>query len=220
MLEKAAEHKGLVTLLIVAVIMTAWSAIPPHEDKPHDYFTWFFELFFGFVGVGLLVLTYRRFRFSNLAYIAAALFFVILAIGARYTYSQAPIGFWIRDLFGWQRNHLDRLGHFMQGLTPAILIREFVLRLSDLKRSLILSWLTISAALAISAFYELVEWWTVVIFYPQEGPGWLGHQGDVWDAQWDMFMAFLGATVAAVLLARLHDRSMAAVGVDIEPRNR
>jgi len=124
-----------------------------------------------------------------------------------------PLGFWMQEMFGFARNHYDRIGHFAQGFVPAIVAREILLRRSPLTRG---KWLfaTVTAfCLAISACYEFVEWWAAV-FGGSAADAFLGTQGDVWDTQWDMFMAFIGAIAALVLLRRVHDRQLER----LEPR--
>lgn len=196
-------------LVVFCAAVLAWSAY-----KPHDYATWFFETFIGVGGVIALALTHRRFRFSNLAYLLVAVHFTILAAGGKYTYALNPWFDWIRETFGLARNHFDRVGHFAQGFVPAIIARELLLRTSGLQRGKWLSFVCIAICLAMSAFYELIEWWAAALFYPAEGPEWLGMQGDIWDAQQDMAMALLGATLAILLLSRMHDRSMRKLGED------
>lgn len=149
-----------------------------------------------------------RFRLSRLLYAVVAVHFVVLAAGAKYTYAEMPLGIWFRDTFHLSRNHFDRVGHFFQGFTAALVTREILVRWTALRRGRIAAFLSICAALAFSAFYELVEWRWVVAFYPDQGPQWLGMQGDPWDAQGDMFMALCGAVLAVGALSRLHDRSI------------
>ncbi len=158
----------------------------------------------------------RRFPFSTLAYLLASAHFTILAIGAKYTYALNPWFDRIKEALELSRNHFDRVGHFAQGFVPAILAREVILRTSTLKRGKWLSFLVVCFCLAFSAFYELLEWWTVVFWYRDDAEQWLGMQGDVWDAQWDMFMATLGAVLSLALLSKLHDRSMKRLGVTLE----
>ena len=186
-----------------------WSGI-----HPYDRGVWFFENVLGIAGVLLLVLTYRRFRFSNLVYVLVGIHVVILAMGAKYTYAEMPAFNWLRDTFGLARNYYDRVGHFAQGFFPAIMAREILLRTTALRPGKMLSFLVASVCLAMSAFYELIEWWIVLLFYPTEGPEWLGLQGDPWDAQQDMLMALLGAVLALTLLSRAHDRSLRALTED------
>lgn len=167
------------------------------------------------MGVGLLALTHRRFRFSGLVYLLVAVHFTILAVGAKYTYAEMPLFNWLRDAFGLARNYYDRVGHFAQGFFPAIIAREILLRSTPLRPGKMLSFLAASVCLAMSGFYELIEWWVVLVFYPHSGPEWLGLQGDPWDAQQDMFMALLGAVLALALLSRAHDRSLVSLAEDV-----
>ncbi len=190
--------------LMVAAV--AWSAI----DTP-DYGVWFFELVPGSIATALLVLTFKRFRFSNLAYFLICGQFLVLATGAKYTYAEVPLFDWLQDQLHLRRNHFDRVGHFVQGFVPAIIVRELLLRLSPLHRGKWLFVVVISICLAFSALYEILEMWVVLLFYPDSGPEWLGMQGDPYDAQWDMSMALIGATLAQLTLGRLHDRSISAV---------
>ncbi len=192
--------------LSVTAAAFVWSAI-----RPKDYGVWIFELSLGLVGVAFLVATRRRYPFSGLAYSLAAIHFVILACGARYTYAGMPLFDWLRDTFNLSRNHFDRVGHLAQGFIPAMFVREFLRRTGGLKSGALLGFLCVSVCLAFSALYEILEWWIVVKFYPANGPEWLGMQGDLWDAQEDMLMALIGSTVAILTLSPAHERSMAAL---------
>ncbi|HPD13693.1 MAG TPA: DUF2238 domain-containing protein [Planctomycetota bacterium] len=198
----------LVPLVVFCSAVLVWSAI-----RPHSYDVWAFEIAAGVIGVAVLAALYPRFRFSNLAYVLVAVHFAILAVAAKYTYAEMPLFNWLRDALGLSRNHYDRVGHFAQGFVPAILAREVLRRTAGLRPGGMLSLLCACVCLAISAAWEIIEWWIVVFFYPTSGPEWLGLQGDVWDAQWDMFLALAGAVAALVLLSRRHDRSMAAAGL-------
>lgn len=193
----------LLRLVVLCGIVMAWSLI-----HPADYWVWLFEINVGIIGVAVLALTCRRFRFSGLVYLLVGLHFAVLATGAKYTYAGMPLFNYLKDALGLSRNHFDRVGHFFQGFTPAIITREVLLRKTGLKRGKMLGFLCISVCLAISAFWELLEWWVVIFFYPNSGQAWLGLQGDVWDTQQDMFMALIGATLAILTLSRIHDRSV------------
>jgi len=190
----------------IMVAAVAWSA-----TDPPDYGVWVFELVPGSIATAILVLTFKRFRFSNLAYFLICGQFLVLATGAKYTYAEVPLFDWLQDQLDLRRNHFDRLGHFLQGFVPAIILRELLLRLSPLHRGKCLFVVVISICLAFSACYEILEVWVVLLFYPESGPEWLGLQGDPYDAQWDMTMALIGATLAQLTLGRLHDRSISAV---------
>ena len=188
-------------LLAAVVGVMAWSGW-----RPYDRFTWWLEISPGLAAIILLVLTYRRFRFTSLVYVLIALHISVLCVGGHYTYARVPLFDWLRPLFGRQRNHYDRLGHFMQGFVPAIISREVLLRLAVLNRKGWLPFVVISICLAISAFYELVEWWTA-LFSGSAANDFLGTQGDVWDTQADMCFALIGAIVALIFLSRIHDRA-------------
>ena len=129
-------------------------------------------------------------------------------LGGHYTYAQVPLGEWAKEAFGFARNHYDRLGHLMQGFVPAILAREVYLRRSPLRPGGWLRLAVTSVCLAFSALYELLEW-AAAIATGEAATAFLGTQGDVWDTQWDMFLALCGALLAQALLARLHDRQLA-----------
>ena len=201
-----------VAFLTVAATAFAWSAI-----RPRDYAVWLFELSLGLVGVLFLVVTRRRFRVSGLAYLLAAVHFVILACGAKYTYAEMPLFDWLRDALGLARNHFDRVGHLAQGFIPAIFVREWLRRAGGQRPGPRLGFLCVSVCLAFSAFYEILEWGIVLRFYPNSGPEWLGMQGDPWDAQQDMLMALSGATLSMLTLSGIHERSMGALSRPLSP---
>jgi predicted acyltransferase/uncharacterized membrane protein YjdF len=194
-------------LLAMAAGATAWSL-----RGPTDWSTWLFEIVPGGVSVIVLAATVPRFRFSAFFYAVVTLHFVILAAGAKYTYAEVPLGNWFQDAFHLSRNYFDRVGHLFQGLTVALLTREILIRRTPLGHSRLVAFLSVCVGLAFSAFYELLEWQWVVWFYPDQGPQWLGMQGDMWDAQGDMFMALCGAVLAVTALARPQDRSIGQIG--------
>ena len=163
------------------------------------------------IAVPLMLATRRRFPLTPLLYRLAFLHALVLILGAHYTYANVPLGFWVQDALDLSRNHYDRLGHVMQGFVPAILARELLLRLTPLHRGGWLFYLVLAACLSFSAFYELVEWWAAVLG-GDASTEFLGTQGDVWDTQWDMFLALCGATASQLLLARRHDRELAVLG--------
>ena len=185
---------------------TAWSAW-----DPKDYATWFFELFLGAAGIAVLIISSRRFPVSGVVYFVAACHYAVLAIGAKYTYAEEPFFSWLAERFSLSRNHFDRVGHFMQGVTPALLVREILPRVTAIGTSRWVPVLSVASALAFSALYEILEWAWVALFYPEAGAEWLGMQGDEFDAQADMTMALLGGLVAVVFFRSVHDRSIARV---------
>jgi putative membrane protein len=175
---------------------------------PFDRTTWWMEVAPVLIAVPILVLTARRFPFTPLVYLLMTFFAFILMAGGHWTYARVPLGNWVRDALDLSRNHYDRFGHFFQGVVPALVARELLVRTSPLRPGGWLFTCCTAIALAISALYELVEWLSAVT----AGGGaveFLGTQGDPWDAQEDMTSAFFGAMIAQLLLSRLHDRQMA-----------
>jgi putative membrane protein len=191
------------SLLVVGMLILILSGL-----HPYDRATWVLEVLPIFIGVPILVALYPRFQFTPLAYRLVFLHAVILMAGGHYTYARVPLGFWVQDLLELGRNHYDRLGHLAQGFIPAILAREILLRRSPLKPGKWLFFLVTCVCLAISACYEFVEWWTALIG-GEKADDFLGTQGDVWDTQWDMFCAFIGAMLSQIFFSRLHDRELA-----------
>ena len=189
-------------LLLLVLIVLLWSGI-----NPKDRFTWFLEVAPVLIGLPILVLTGRRFPLTPLSYLLLALHACILMLGGMYTYAEVPLGFWMRDAFGFARNHYDRIGHLAQGFVPAIVAREILIRTSPLKGSRWLPFLVICFCLALSAFYELIEFWTA-LGTGTAAEAFLGTQGDVWDTQWDMQLALIGAVTALLLLSREQDREI------------
>lgn len=194
------ERQETFALLIATLAALAISGI-----SPHDYTTWLLEVAPILVGLPILIITGRRFRLSQLLYRLLFIHAVILMVGGHYTYAEVPLGYWIKDAFGFARNNYDRIGHFAQGFVPAILAREVLLRRSPLVPGKWLSFLTICVCMTISVLYEFIEWWSAVIG-GEAADAFLGTQGDVWDTQWDMFMCLIGATTSLTLLSRMHDR--------------
>jgi putative membrane protein len=190
-------------LLASLALVLLWSGIDPKERG-----TWWLEVAPVLVGIPLLIATYRRFPFTPLAYILVWLHAIILMVGGHYTYAEVPLFHWIRDAFGLARNHYDRVGHLAQGFVPAILTREVLLRTSPLRQGKWLVFLVCCVCLAISALYELIEWWAALLTSPETGTAFLGTQGDVWDTQWDMFLALVGSIAALLMLSRLHQRQL------------
>jgi len=170
-----------------------------------DRFTWVFEVFPILIGFPVLFFTYKRFKFTSLVYALLILHFIILAVGSVYTYAKVPLGFWMQDWFGFERNNYDKIGHFVQGFIPVILTRELLLRTSPLRNGKWLKFIVISICLAISAIYELLEWLAAVV-HGASAEAFLGTQGYEWDAQSDMFLALIGACFGLLLLSGIHDR--------------
>ena len=190
-------------LLVVGAALLVWSGI-----APADRTTWILEVFPIFIAVPVLLATARRFPLTPLAYRLIFVHALILMLGGHYTYAQVPLGFWMQRVFGFTRNHYDRIGHLAQGFVPAIIAREILVRRSPLRPGKWLFVIVLCVCLAISACYEFIEWWSALI----GGSGadaFLGTQGDPFDTQADMLMALIGAFAAQLLLARRHDREIA-----------
>lgn len=195
------KSEPMILLLIGAVALVA-SGI-----GPHDRATWLMEVFPIFLGVPVLIAVHSRFRMTPLVYRLVFLHALILMLGAHYTYARVPLGFWIQDLFHLSRNHYDRIGHLAQGFIPALIAREVLLRRTPLKTGGWLFFIVTSVCLALSAFYEFIEWWAALIL-GQGADAFLGTQGDPWDTQWDMFLAFVGAMLGQILLGGVQDRAL------------
>jgi len=189
-------------LLAIVGVALAVSAI-----GPTDRLTWWLEVAPVLIAAPLLILTWRRFPLTNLVYALIAGHAVILIVGGHYTYAKVPLGFWIQDALDWSRNPYDRIGHLAQGFVPAIIAREILLRTSPLRRGGWLFFIVCSICLAFSAFFELFEWW-VALIGGGDAEAFLALQGDIWDTQWDMFMALVGSIAAQLTLARPHDRAL------------
>ena len=198
----AATSKERLILLVLVVIGTAISGI-----GPYDRMTWWLEVAPILVGIAILVQTADSYRLTPLLYRLMALHALLMMVGGHYTYANVLLGAWFQDMFELARNNYDRLGHVMQGFVPAMIDREVLLRSSPLTRGKWLFFLVTCVALAISAFYEFIEWWVAVIM-GGEADEFLATQGDVWDTQWDMFLALLGAIAAQLLLGRIQDRQL------------
>lgn len=172
-----------------------------------DRVNWFLDA--GWVAVGLPLLLYSRryFTLTSLLYWLFAIHAIVLVSGGYWTYEKNPLGLWLQQIFQTERNHYDRFGHFMQGFVPAIAFRELYSRCSPLAGSKWLGYFSVVSCIAFSALFELLEW-RATVMAGEEGGEFLGHQGDIWDAQWDMTWAIAGATLSLMLLSRWHDRQL------------
>jgi putative membrane protein len=186
---------------------------------PEGKLNWLLEVGPGLIGIASLAGFFRRFPMSRFVYLGVFVHVLVLVYGGYYTYAKAPLGEWMREVFHLHRNHYDRIGHFFFGLVPVFVIREVFMRNKSLqlKQSGWLNFILVAVVLGLAASYEFIEWWAALIMDPEGGDKFLGSQGDIWDAQWDMLWAGIGATVGLLTLRPLHDRSMAAV-TSSEPR--
>jgi putative membrane protein len=186
--------------IIIFVVVLVWSG-----SEPKDQFTWFLEVLPALVGAVLLASTYKSFRLTPILYVFILLHCLVLMVGGHYTYAEVPF---FDGLFGAERNNYDKVGHFFQGLTPALLAREILIRKAIVNGRHWRSFMVVSICLAFSAFYELIEWW-VALASGEDAEAFLGTQGYVWDTQSDMWLALIGAISCLVVLSRSHDRQLA-----------
>lgn len=204
---KAMKRKSVMTihvlLLLVVLAVFIWSLI-----KPASYLSWALEVTPAIIVLIIALSTYKKFRLTTLSYIIIAIMAILMFVGGHYTYSKVPLFNWIKDTFDLKRNHYDRFGHFIKGMF-SIVIREVLLRKTNLTKDAWLFWIVTSISLAISAIYEIIEWISFMI-----GKGgktvknFLGNQGDIWDAQWDMVFTLAGTILALLLLSNLHNQQM------------
>ncbi|HEX9673950.1 MAG TPA: DUF2238 domain-containing protein [Burkholderiales bacterium] len=195
----------------LAAVMAVWLAgLVVSGIAPYDRATWWLEVAPVLIAAPLLLATRQRFPFTTLAYVLICIHGLILMLGAMYTYAMVPAGNWVQEWLGLARNPYDRFGHFAQGFIPAIIAREILTRTFRLAPGGFLFFVVVCIALALSACYEMIEWWTALAL-GQGADHFLGTQGDEWDTQWDMFLALVGAVVSQGLFSRLHDREIRAL---------
>ena len=194
--------KEPLALLVIGCVLLAITAV-----HPHDYTTWWMETAPIFIAAPILVATYQRYTITPLVYRLLFVHALILMVGGHYTYAEVPLLDPLGDYFGWQRNNYDKLGHLAQGFVPAIVAREILIRNAVVTSKRWLFFIVVCICLAISALYELVEWW-VALASEQAAEAFLGTQGYVWDTQSDMAYALIGTIAALALLGRVHDRQI------------
>jgi putative membrane protein len=195
----------LTILCAILGFVFAWSAV-----HPRDFYTWVLEIFPILIAFPVLLFSYQKFPLSSLLYVLILIHAIILMVGGHYTYAEVPLFNWLRDYLDLDRNYYDRIGHFAQGFVPAIIAREILLRKDVLNENGWLFFIVCCICLAISACYEFIEWW-VAMLSEQAAEAFLGTQGDVWDTQWDMFLALIGAILAQIILKDWHNRSMSTL---------
>jgi len=190
------------TWLVIFFSVLIWSGI-----NPKDYPTWALETAPAMIGFIVLVATRQRFRLTGLTYNLILIHSIILMIGGHYTYAEVPLFDWLKEVYNFERNNYDKLGHLAQGFVPAIIGREIIIRNHVVKNINWMNFFIICICLAISALYELIEW-LVAILSKKAAEAFLGTQGYLWDTQSDMAYALLGAVLALVMLSRTHDRQI------------
>jgi putative membrane protein len=193
----------LLVVTLIALVVSGW--------RPYDRLTWLMEVAPVLIAIPILVTTRRRFPLTTLLYWLIFAHALVLILGGAYTYARVPLGAWVQQAFDLTRNPYDRLGHFMQGFVPAMVAREILIRGKFVSGRRMVAFLCVCIALAISATYELVEWWAALAL-GQGADEFLGTQGDPWDTQSDMCLALIGAVIALISLAAVHDRQLEALG--------
>ncbi len=193
--------------LLIFTIVFVWSAI-----KPADFFTWVLEVSPAVIGLVVLLATRRTFPLTALVYWLILLHCIVLMVGGHYTYAAVPLFDWIRDTFDLQRNNYDKVGHLVQGFVPALIARELLIRMAVVRGRGWLNFVVLCFCLALSAFYELIEWF-VALAVGVSAEAFLGTQGYSWDTQSDMAYALVGAVLALLLLGRYHDRQLESSGL-------
>lgn len=193
------------TWLSIFFIVLIWSGI-----NPKDYYTWVLEVMPALIALVLLIITQRRFKFTNLAYALILAHCIILMIGGHYTYAEVPLFNWLKDALDLERNSYDKVGHFAQGFVPAIVAREILIRNRVVENKYWLITFVISICLALSAIYELIEW-LVAELSGESAEAFLGTQGYVWDTQSDMGWALIGILLSLILLSNYHDRQLESI---------
>ena len=194
--------KYQIAWIAIFLAVLIWSGI-----EPHDYPTWALEVAPAVIGALVLFFTRKQFPLTTLTYVLVLIHAIILIVGVHYTYAEVPLGDWIRDTFDQSRNNYDKIGHFAQGFIPAIVAREILIRFNVVSGAAWRAFIITCICLAISAFYELIEWW-VALMSDEAAESFLGTQGYAWDTQSDMWFALIGAIAALALLGRLHDRQL------------
>ncbi|MBM7691451.1 putative membrane protein [Peribacillus deserti] len=201
-MRKAKSSKTHIFLFLIVTAFFIWSLIKPAGG----YGLWAAEVAPAAVGLIIVIVTYNRFRLTTLSYIIIAGLAIMTFIGGHYTYTRVPLFNWLKDAFDLNRNHYDRFGHLLKGLL-AIVIREIVLRQTQLSRGSWLVAIVTSISLAISSLYEIIEWLSLIITKGgKESKNFLGTQGSMWDAQWDMSLTLIGTILALSFLSHLHNR--------------
>jgi putative membrane protein len=200
----------------VAVCLVWAVALLASGIAPYDRLTWLMEVLPVLIAAPVLVATRGRLPLTSLVYALIAVHGLILIYGGAYSYARTPLGFWLQEVLGLMRNPYDRIGHLAQGFVPAMVAREVLLRVFAISGRKVLFFLVVCVCLAISAFYELIEWWAALLI-GADADEFLATQGDVWDTQWDLFMALVGAILAQLLLNRRHERQLARVTATTAP---
>jgi putative membrane protein len=191
-------------LLFIVMVVLIWSLIKPGEG----YLVWLMEVLPSIIVLIFLISIYNKFRLTTLSYVIITILVILTFIGGHYSYSKVPFFNWIKDYFDLQRNHYDRFGHFLKGLMVIVII-EVLLKKTTLLKSKTTTFIALCITLAIGAFYEIIEWASTSIAKGGKATkDFLGMQGDIWDAQWDMFLLLVGSILAVLFFTKLLYKSV------------
>ncbi len=191
------ENKFIITYIILFIVGWLSTLI-----GTTDIYNWIMENTLVIIFLSILMFTYKKFRFSDLTYTFIFIYLSLHIYGAMYTYAENPFGYWMKDAFQFERNHYDRIVHFSFGFMLAYPMRDFFLNKMQFPNWV--GWLLpIEITLSFSCLYELIEWAVADVFFPEQGIAYLGTQGDIWDAQKDMFMAFCGAVIITLIVSSM-----------------
>ncbi|PSG90526.1 DUF2238 domain-containing protein [Aurantibacter aestuarii] len=204
--------KLLYGYLVILLALLVWSGI-----KPKEQFTWFLEVLPAILGIMVLIVTFKNFRFTNFVYSLVFIHCVILIIGGHYTYAEVPLFDWIQNTFNQSRNNYDKLGHFAQGFVPFFIVREMFIRKNVVNGKKWLSFIAVCIVMAISVSYEFIEW-LVSVLTAEGGDAFLGTQGYVWDTQSDMLFATIGAIIGVLFFRNSHDKALKHFNLDARNR--
>lgn len=191
-----------IILLLLCGAVFVWSLI-----KPFSYLIWILEAAPVVVGIILLIVSRKKFQFTNLVYILITTAIIMVLIGAHYSYVRVPLFNWIKEFYGLKRNHYDRLAHLWEGFIASFALREILIRKFKLKNNKILGVLVVCICLSLSAMYELIEW-AGAMMGGSITNDFLGEQGDRWDSQWDMLLAFIGSIIMVTMFYKVHNKQI------------
>ena len=197
------RERWLLAAAAALAALLGWSGWAPYDRQ-----TWVMEVLPIMIALPIMILCYRRLPLTTLLYVLIFMHGLVLMLGGAYTYARVPLGFQLQDWLQLERNPYDRIGHLFQGFVPVMVAREILIRGDYVRGPRMLVFVCICMVLAVSASYELIEW-AAALALGQGADQFLGTQGDVWDTQWDMFCALLGAMSALLLLSRVQDRQIA-----------
>jgi putative membrane protein len=192
-------------LLVSLAAIFVWSGC-----EPRDRFTWFLEIVPAILGLAVLFYTFPRFQFSNIVYVLVWIHCVILMVGGKYTYGQNPLFEYFKEIFGWTRNNYDKLGHVIQGVSPALISREIFIRREVVSGKRWTFFLSVAVPLAFAALYEIFEW-LMAALNGEKTEAFLGTQGYFWDTQTDLFYCLIASIAALILLSRRHDAELGKI---------